>query len=243
MKKSFEERHADNISRLKLILIAVCLIAIPATFYVNHHDVGSVKNRITKIESPCLKYSEEKTKENKRLCEESFENAVATITHPQACAIERKAGTLKAIRELAAELGVKFSEPCAGARLRQEEGRTEERKAASTAQESANTGTQPASEKNVGQGSPPAAGGKGSKPENGGHDDQPPSKPADPNDPNESTPTPPSPASPPPAEVPSESPAGEEPGAEPSKPGLLDPALELVCDTTKALNLCTKGTK
>lgn len=90
------------------------------------HDVGS---RITKIESPCLRASEEPTRLNKKQCRESFEKAVLTITHAQACAIERKAGMPKAIRELAAELNVAFSEPCAGARLAQEKRRSDERAA------------------------------------------------------------------------------------------------------------------
>jgi uncharacterized membrane protein YgcG len=137
-KAEREKRHQREVivSRAKLILIVVCLIAIPITFWVNHSDVGSVKNRVAKVESPCLKATEEPTPKNKKLCRESFEKAVLTITHPQACAIERKAGTLKAIRELAAELNVSFSEPCAGARLAQEKRRGDER-AATTARRDA----------------------------------------------------------------------------------------------------------
>lgn len=82
----------------------------------------SNKNQITKIESPCLKYGPDSEQ-----CEEAFSAAVSTITHPQACAIERKAGTLRAIRELADELGVEFAEPCAGARIEQERVRGNER--------------------------------------------------------------------------------------------------------------------
>lgn len=109
-RKSFEERHRDNISRLKLVLIVVCLIAIPVTFWVNHSDVGRVNGRVSKVESPCLKYGP-----HSRLCRESFEKAVLTITHPEACAILRKAGLT--------------IQSCAGARLAQETKRGNERAA------------------------------------------------------------------------------------------------------------------
>jgi hypothetical protein len=146
------------VSRAKLVLIVVCLIAIPITFWVNHSDVGSVKNRVAKVESPCLKATEEPTPKNKKLCRESFEKAVLTITHPQACAIERKAGTLKAIRELAAELNVSFSEPCAGARLAQETQRGDER-AATARRDAASQG--PAADA-PGSGGSPTTGDPGS---------------------------------------------------------------------------------
>jgi hypothetical protein len=127
-KERLEKRHEREVfvSRAKLVLIVVCLIAIPVTFWVNHSDVGSVDKRVTKVESPCLRYGSKSPQ-----CKAAFEAAVATITHPQACAIERKAGTLRAIRELAQKLGVDFKEPCAGARLAQERQRGTERDAAS----------------------------------------------------------------------------------------------------------------
>jgi hypothetical protein len=109
-KESFEERHGDNISRLKLVLIVVCLIAIPVTFWVNHSDVGHVNSRVTKVESPCLRYGAKSEQ-----CKAAFEQAVLTITHPEACAILRKAGL--EVRE------------CAGARLKQEHKRGNERAA------------------------------------------------------------------------------------------------------------------
>jgi len=84
-----------------------------------------VDKRVTKVESPCLKYGA-KSKQ----CKRAFDAAVSTITHPQACAIERKAGSLRAIRELADGLGVEFTEPCAGARIAQERQRGKEREAA-----------------------------------------------------------------------------------------------------------------
>lgn len=109
-KESFEARHGENISRLKAILIVVCLVAIPVTFWVNHHEVGSVNHRVTKVESPCLRYGARSEQ-----CKAAFEQAVLTITHAEACAILRKAGL---------EI-----QNCAGARLEQERGRDEEREA------------------------------------------------------------------------------------------------------------------
>lgn len=81
----FTERHAEKISKLKLVLIVVCLIAIPVSFYLNHRDFGTVNNRVTQIESPCLRYGPRSSK-----CEEAFEKAVLTINRPEACAILRK---------------------------------------------------------------------------------------------------------------------------------------------------------
>jgi hypothetical protein len=103
--RRLEERYAQH---LLLVLIAVCLIAIPITFWVNHHDVGTVNNRVTNIESPCIRYGAKS-----KLCREAFEQAVLTITHPEACAILRKAG-LEIV-------------DCAHARLKQEETRRRER--------------------------------------------------------------------------------------------------------------------
>lgn len=70
----------------------------------------SNSTKITKIESPCLKYGAKSHQ-----CKEAFEQAVLTITHAQACAILRKAGL---------EIP-----QCAHARLRQESGRRRERAA------------------------------------------------------------------------------------------------------------------
>lgn len=107
---SFAERHADTISKLIVALIVLCVVAIPVTFWVNHQDVGSVNKRVTRIESPCLRFGPKS-----RPCRRSFEQAVLTVTHAEACAILRKAGL--EIRN------------CAGARLAQEKGRNEERTA------------------------------------------------------------------------------------------------------------------
>lgn len=125
-KEKLDDQHEREalVSRAKLVLIVLCVIAIPVTFWVNHHDVGSVSHRISRVESPCLKYGPRSLQ-----CQRAFEAAVATITHPEACAVERKAGTLKALRELAQSLDVDFKEPCKGARLAQERQRGEERTA------------------------------------------------------------------------------------------------------------------
>jgi hypothetical protein len=95
-------------------------------------ETNAVSSRVTKVESPCLRYGPKSDQ-----CKEAFEAAVATITHPEACAVERKAGTLRAIRELAAEVDVTFKEPCAGARLAQERERSTQREATARGQASA----------------------------------------------------------------------------------------------------------
>jgi hypothetical protein len=104
----------------------VVVIGIVASFFVTKSEVHDVGSRVTKVESPCLRYGPKSPQ-----CKAAFEAAVATITHPEACAVERKAGTLRAIRELAQGLGVNFKEPCAGARLAQERQRGSERNATS----------------------------------------------------------------------------------------------------------------
>jgi hypothetical protein len=82
------------------------------------------EHRISKVESPCIKYGSDS-----KQCEEAFSAAIVTITHAQACAVNRKSGVLKAIRELRPEeTGASFTEPCLGARLAQEEQRSNERR-------------------------------------------------------------------------------------------------------------------
>jgi hypothetical protein len=146
MKESFEERHGDNISRLKLVLIVVCLLAIPVTFWVNHRDVGSVNNRVTKVESPCLRYGAKSHQ-----CKAAFEQAVLTITHAEACAILRKAGL--AIGN------------CAGARLAQEAQRGSERAATKRSAEGGDA-SQPGSTGHQ-QPGPPSGGHQGAGPHSG----------------------------------------------------------------------------
>lgn len=100
-------------------LVCVGIVAGIAFAIVVNYNQGK---QLSKIESPCLKYGPDS-----KQCEEAFSAAVSTITHPQACAIERKAGTLQAIRDLAEEIGVEFDEPCAGARIAQERERARDR--------------------------------------------------------------------------------------------------------------------
>jgi hypothetical protein len=111
-----------NVRRV-LLLLFIALVGL-GVYVANHSENTTTSRKVTRIEaaSPCLTYGPKSD-----LCKESFEKAVLTITHPEACAVERKAGTLRAIRELAAELGVTFTEPCAGARLAQERTRRQER--------------------------------------------------------------------------------------------------------------------
>jgi hypothetical protein len=79
--------HELAVSRLKLVLIVVCLIAIPLTFWLNHRDVGSVNNRVTKVESPCQRYGPDS-----KICERAFEEAAASINHRMACFFQHRAG-------------------------------------------------------------------------------------------------------------------------------------------------------
>lgn len=124
---TFTQRHYETISKLKLVLIVVCLIAVPISFAINRGEVGSVGSRVTRIETPCQRYGD-----HSEQCTAYFEHALLSINHAEACALERKAGTLKAIRAFALSLrergvDVSFTEPCAGARLKQERRRHEER--------------------------------------------------------------------------------------------------------------------
>jgi hypothetical protein len=91
------------VSRAKLVLIIVCLIAIPVTFYVNHLDVGSIRNKVTASEPPCLKYGS-----NSRQCHESFQAAIDSITDFQLCTLLSKRPDLTGVnssdcREIARE--------------------------------------------------------------------------------------------------------------------------------------------
>jgi hypothetical protein len=117
----FPHRHPFWIAGTAFGVVAVLGIL---GYYETNRQVTRINRHVTKIEaaSPCLTYGPKSD-----LCKESFEKAVLTITHAEACAVERKAGTLRAIRELAAVLDVTFAEPCAHARLRQERIRHQER--------------------------------------------------------------------------------------------------------------------
>jgi hypothetical protein len=117
----------ENVRRLILALVVGVLVAgVTVTTLINRSENASTRSRVTKVESPCLKYGPKS-----KLCQKSFEKALGTLTHPEACAVERKAGTLRAVRALAAGLEVTFTEPCAGARLAQERQRGDERAATS----------------------------------------------------------------------------------------------------------------
>lgn len=97
-----------NVRRV-LLLLFVALVGL-AVYAANHSENSTTSRKVTRIEaaSPCLTYGPKS-----ELCKESFEKAVLTITHPEACAILRKAG-LEVVE-------------CAHARLRQERNRREER--------------------------------------------------------------------------------------------------------------------
>ncbi len=148
---------------------AVAFLVLVVTFGVllerAEDQTDKVDKRVAKVESPCLKYGAKS-----RQCEKAFEAAVSTITHPQACAIERKAGTLRAIRELADAVNVTFTEPCAGARLAQERQRGNEREA--TARENGSH-----------EGGAPASSGSGEAPTPGKGDSGKPAAPPKPDGP------------------------------------------------------------
>jgi len=88
-KAQREKQHHREVavSRAKLVLIIVCLIAIPVTFWINHHDVGSIRSRITRVESPCQRYGPDS-----RICERAFEEAATSINHRMACFFQHRAG-------------------------------------------------------------------------------------------------------------------------------------------------------
>lgn len=97
-----------NVRRV-LLLLFIALVGL-GVYVANHSENTTTSRKVTRIEaaSPCLTYGPKSD-----LCKESFEKAVLTITHPEACAILRKAG-LEVVQ-------------CAHARLRQEHIRHQER--------------------------------------------------------------------------------------------------------------------
>jgi hypothetical protein len=97
-----------NVRRV-LLLLFIALVGL-GVYVANHSENTTTSRKVTRIEaaSPCLTYGPKSD-----LCKESFEKAVLTITHPEACAILRKAG-LEVVE-------------CADARLRQERIRHHER--------------------------------------------------------------------------------------------------------------------
>lgn len=113
------EKIAKRAKRGRALLIGAVAAACGLGLYAIVVNVQQGAD-ITKIESPCLRYGAKSQQ-----CKEAFEQAVLTITHPQACAILRKAG-----------LEIR---PCAHARLRQEHRRGKER-AATASRESGGGG-------------------------------------------------------------------------------------------------------
>jgi hypothetical protein len=213
-KESFEERHGDNVSRLKLVLIVVCLIAIPVSFVLNQKDVSSVNERVTKVESPCLRYGPKS-----RLCKEAFEQAVLTITHAQACSILRKAG-LEILN-------------CRGARLKQERGRdvereaTEERRDAQTPSQGQKPGPPSGGPKDGSHDLNPEPSGVSNPPENPSNVGTPTEQPKD---------TPPSLGNPPAPSTPAAPSRGPlAPVLTPLTPPAAAPAVEHVCGTAAAV--------
>lgn len=102
----FPRRHPFLIAGLALAT-AISLLALG--YVETGHKVTRVERNVIEIQtaSPCI------TRPKSEACKRSFEQAVLTITHAEACAILRKAG-LEVVS-------------CAGARLRQERGRREDR--------------------------------------------------------------------------------------------------------------------
>jgi hypothetical protein len=174
------EKIAKKAKRGRFLLIAVAALACGLSLYAiavnvqQGNDITNVHNDVTKIESPCLKYGAKSQQ-----CKEAFEQAVLTITHPEACAILRKAGLQIT--------------PCAHARLRQELRRGRERAASDQKQSrggdaqqtghqqpspslsgGGGTGTE-AGKGGGGQGAAPGHGGSGgpSVPSGGGSDQAP----------------------------------------------------------------------
>lgn len=88
---TFTQRHAEKISRLKLVLIVVCLVAIPVSFFLNHQENRANHTEINKIqqlvETPCLRFGS-----RSHQCEASFEAAIAAINHREACYVGQKMG-------------------------------------------------------------------------------------------------------------------------------------------------------
>jgi hypothetical protein len=90
----------------RIVPFVVLTVVFAALLYRAEHKaetgISRVDRHITEVTSPCLRYGP-----SSRQCKRSFEAAVATIDHAEACAVLRKAG-----------LRV---ESCRGARLAQEQ--------------------------------------------------------------------------------------------------------------------------
>jgi len=73
------------IDRLRFVLGVVAVLAIAVTFVLNNQADVAQNERITKIESPCLRYGSES-----RQCQESFQAAIDSITDYQLCELLAK---------------------------------------------------------------------------------------------------------------------------------------------------------
>lgn len=102
----------------RIVPFVVLTVVFAALLYRAEHKaetgISRVDRHITEVTSPCLRYGP-----RSRQCKRSFEAAVATINHDEACAVLRKAG----LHVLS----------CRGARLAREQRRTEEPTAATPA--------------------------------------------------------------------------------------------------------------
>lgn len=75
-------KYATAIDRLRFVLGVVAIIAIVITFVFNHVENTAQDARITRIESPCLRYGA-----NSRQCHQAFSEALRSLTPHQACYI------------------------------------------------------------------------------------------------------------------------------------------------------------
>lgn len=232
--------------RRKLLLVLVGMTVVFAgLLWRAEHRTAQVNNRVSRVESPCLKYGP-----TSKICQHSFETALLTLTHPEACAVERKAGTLRAIRELAALIEASFHEPCKGARLAQERSRGTERDAANpqrtAGSDAANGGDAHQTPSTAHQQpSPPTGGHQGHAPPKGGtHTPSAPENPGGSGDsePTTAAPTPVTPAEPGASESGSEPPPAPPAGESASKHPVREtvesvtaPVKELPC---AALHVC-----
>lgn len=75
----------------RIVPFVILTVVFAALLYRAEHKaetgISRVDRHITEVTSPCLRYGA-----RSRQCKRAFEAAVATIDHPEACAILRKAG-------------------------------------------------------------------------------------------------------------------------------------------------------
>lgn len=126
----------------------VVVVGIVASFFLTRSEVNDVGSRVTKVESPCLRYGPDS-----KICEEAFETAALSINHRMACFFQHRAGV--------------HPPSCRGVHLRIEKkpplGRGGGSSIASTGAPSSQTTSQEA-----GPGQPQEGGGAGPPPGKGG---------------------------------------------------------------------------